>query len=212
MIRDHLELSQPELQLLSTLLGPKAALRIAGAPGGWRTLSRHELNHLGLNSQSRDRVRALQQLVRAGYPRLEPLQLADASTVADVYSARFGGLQTEVVLAIAVDGQNRLLTEIEIASGGQHGAAVIPADVLRPLIRAGASGFILVHNHPSGDSSPSAEDVHLTRTVSCAAEIVGVALLDHVVIGARGGGWTSLLELGALEPAKEITREQQVAE
>jgi DNA repair protein RadC len=60
------------------------------------------------------------------------------------------------------------------------------ADPLRLALRTGASGFVLVHNHPSGDPVPSKEDVAFTRRVAEAAVVVGIPLLDHVVV-ARGG-------------------------
>ena len=81
-------------------------------------------------------------------------------------------------------------------------------DLFRPLIRAGAHGFLLCHNHPSGDPNPSAEDVAMTRAVAEVSDIVGIPLLDHIIVGARGGGWTSLLELGLIQPTKEKYLEQ----
>lgn len=63
---------------------------------------------------------------------------------------------------------------------------VRPADPLRLALRAAASGFVLVHNHPSGDPAPSAEDVAFTRRVASAAVVVGTPLLDHVVVARDG--------------------------
>lgn len=63
---------------------------------------------------------------------------------------------------------------------------VRPADPLRYALRAAASGFVLVHNHPSGDPTPSVEDVSFTRRVAAAAAVVGVPLLDHVVVTREG--------------------------
>lgn len=61
-----------------------------------------------------------------------------------------------------------------------------PSDVLRIALRLAASAFVLVHNHPSGDATPSAEDVAFTARISQAADVVGLPLVDHVVV-ARGG-------------------------
>jgi DNA repair protein RadC len=63
---------------------------------------------------------------------------------------------------------------------------VRPADPLRLALRAAASGFVLVHNHPSGDPTPSAEDIAFTRRVAAAAAIVGTPMLDHVVVAREG--------------------------
>jgi DNA repair protein RadC len=157
-------------------------------------------------------VLALQELVSRGYPEVPSGELVNAASVARAYGVRLAGLECEVVLGLALDGRNHLLQEIELARGGVHGAALTPVDVFRPLIRIGASAFILVHNHPSGDPTPSAEDVHMTRAVAAVGDVVGIGLLDHIVIGARGGGWTSLFELGVVDPNKEESREQSVAD
>jgi DNA repair protein RadC len=110
---------------------------------------------------------------------------------------RLAWLDHEEVWLLALDGRNGLKSAQRIAQGGLHGCALTPRDVLRPAVRDGASAFVLVHNHPSGDPAPSPEDVEMTRAVAIAADVVGVPLLDHVVI-ARGGA-ESLLDLGVLE-------------
>jgi DNA repair protein RadC len=104
------------------------------------------------------------------------------------------------MLAVGLDGKSHFLAEVEIAAGGSHGLAVRPRDVLRPLLRAGASAFILLHNHPSGDPTPSKEDVAMTRLVAECAASVDVPFVDHVIVGGRGGGVVSLLELGVIAP------------
>ena len=115
-----------------------------------------------------------------------------------VYAMRLGGLEHEILLAVAIDGQNRCIGEFEIARGGRHGAAVAPADVFRPLIRAAATGVILVHNHPSGNPQPSPEDIALTSATSLIGQLLGIPVIDHVIIGARGGGAVSMWQLGLI--------------
>ena len=189
----------PEVELLATLVGDSAARKVTAAPGGWRTLSEVELDQLGLRGRAKVAVLALQTLTERAFPVLTLGRLADAAGVAGVYERRLAGLEHEVVIAIAVDGQNRLLGEFEVARGGRHGAAVTAADVLRPVIRAGASALILIHNHPSGDPTPSADDIQMTKALRNAALIVGIPLLDHIVVAARGGGYVSLREQGVVE-------------
>ena len=96
----------------------------------------------------------------------------------------------------SLDGQNGLKTARRIAQGGQHGCALSTRDVLGIALRDAASAIVLVHNHPSGDPRPSAEDLGMTRALSDACKVVGINLLDHVIV-ARGGA-SSLLESGAL--------------
>ena len=192
-------MTYPEVDLLAVLVGDCAARKVSVAPGGWRTLSETELDQLRLRPRAKDAVIALQKLTLREYPEFPAGKLADAEMVAAVYGPRLASLEHEVVIAIAVDGQNRMLAEFEVAKGGKHGAALTPADVLRPLIRVGASALILLHNHPSGDPTPSKEDIHLTKSLRNAGVVVGIPLLDHVIVAARAGGHVSLLHLGVLE-------------
>lgn len=201
----HDDLNAPELVLLSAVLGREVALRLATHPGGWRTLSVHEIEAMGLNGDA-GAVLALQALVRHGYPRLPRQRFTRSEHVATVYAERLGGLDREVMVAVALDGRMNVIAEIEIASGGHHGIAVTPADVFRPLIRSGASAFVLLHNHPSGNPSPSQEDITMTQALLSVSQVVGVELVDHVVVAARGGGWISLADLGLMGDDREERR------
>jgi len=192
--------ADPELRLLRDVLGTKVARLVAGAPGGWRTLHARELESLGVSEASARAVVALQTLTSSAWPTLPVGSLASAEEVGSVYTARLGTLRHEVMLAVALDGRNHILEELMLASGGAHGCALTARDVFRPLVRVGACGVILVHNHPSGDPKPSREDITMTQVVIEAGSILSVPLLDHIIIGARGGGWASLFELGISEP------------
>ena len=192
-------MTYPESDLLALLVGDAAARKVCAAPGGWRTLSHAELEQLRLRPRVKGVVLALQALAQRPFVELPVGELCDAASVGAFYGDRLGSADHEVVIAVAVDGQNRVLGEFEVARGGRHGAAVTAADVFRPVIRAAASALILVHNHPSGVAEPSTEDVHLTKALRNAGIIVGIPLLDHIIVGARGGGYVSLCERGVLE-------------
>jgi DNA repair protein RadC len=91
---------------------------------------------------------------------------------------------------------------------------VHPREVFQYAIRASAASVVLAHNHPSGDPTPSAEDVRMTKQLVAAGRIVGIAVLDHVVLGAKtetGWSYTSLREqgladFGAVEPPADGAR------
>ena len=112
--------------------------------------------------------------------------LAHAEDVHRCVGARLAGLQQEVFLAIGLDIRNGLLDIVEVARGSVAHVEVHPREVFRPLVRMAAAGGVLVHNHPSGDPSPSAEDIALTRRLRAAGELIGIPVVDHVVIGDRG--------------------------
>ena len=103
-------------------------------------------------------------------------------------------LDHEELWTLALDGRNRLLHARCVARGGQHGCAVGARDILRVALRDGASGLVIVHNHPSGDPHPSSEDVSMTLALVTACEAVGLPLLDHVIVAEQGA--VSLFELG----------------
>jgi DNA repair protein RadC len=122
------------------------------------------------------------EIARAGPQR----RLASASEVAAWATPRLSSLTHEELWMIALDGRGHMRAARCVARGGLHGAAVRAADLLRAALRADASAFVLVHNHPSGDPTPSREDVALTTRVAAAAAVVGVVLLDHVVVARSG--------------------------
>ena len=132
----------------------------------------------------------------------------EAFSDADVVDAwarpRLATLEHEELWGLALDGRNRLRAARRIAVGGLHGIHVLPRDPLRVMLREGASSFVLVHNHPSGDPTPSADDLRFTERIFAAAEVVSTPLLDHVVIGSPG--YTSLLNAGLMPPTTNVAK------
>ena len=97
---------------------------------------------------------------------------------------------------IGLDVRHRVLFEACIARGSLTGVEVHPREVFRPLIRAAAARRLLCHNHPSGDPSPSRQDLELTARLKEVGELCGITVLDHVVVAAEG--YASLAERGWL--------------
>jgi DNA repair protein RadC len=95
---------------------------------------------------------------------------------------------------VLLDVRGRLIRAAQVAEGSLTQCPVSPRDALRPAVREGAHSIVLCHNHPSGDPSPSPDDVDLTERLRAAAELVGVATRDHVIVAA--GGYYSFVEAG----------------
>ena len=93
------------------------------------------------------------------------------------------GLEVEKFWTLCLNRKNRLIKCIEVTSGTATSSLVHPREVYKGAIRLGSSAIIVAHNHPSGDPSPSSADIRVTRQLREAAEVLGVALLDHVIIG-----------------------------
>jgi DNA repair protein RadC len=127
-------------------------------------------------------------------------RMPDRSAVEAWARPRLATLDHEELWLLALDGHHGLRATRLVASGGIHGLHVAARDVLRIAVREGASAFVLVHNHPSGDPEPSSEDIAFTRTVERAAAVVGTPLLDHVVVARRRAA--SMLETGVLTASR----------
>ena len=119
-------------------------------------------------------------------------RIASAVEVATHLRARLGPSPVEEFWALALDVRHRLLWETCLARGSLTGVEVHPRDAFRPLIRGGAAAVIFCHNHPSGDPSPSRQDLDLTARLREVGDLCGIAVLDHVIVGADG--FTSLAE------------------
>lgn len=133
------------------------------------------------------------RLARARLPERDPL--ANAEAVASYLGLRYTVRDQEVMGALYLDTRNRLIVECEIYRGTLNRAAAEPRAVLKKGLLRDAAGFVLFHTHPSGDPSPSAEDLAFTRRMAQAGEVVGIRLVDHLILGA-GGRWLSLRRRG----------------
>jgi DNA repair protein RadC len=99
------------------------------------------------------------------------------------YHMRLRDLRQEVFLVVLLDQKNRVLTEVEVSRGSLTATLIHPREVFAPAIRNAAAAVALLHNHPSGDPAPSGDDRRMTERLANAAEILGIRLLDHVVVG-----------------------------
>ena len=97
-------------------------------------------------------------------------------------------LAQEAFTVLAVDVKNRLINRHLVSLGLADASLVHPREVYRPVLSDGASAIICVHSHPSGDPTPSAEDLRVTRQLVEAGRIIDIKVLDHVIIGRPRNG------------------------
>ena len=105
--------------------------------------------------------------------------------VARHFRTLIAGLEIEKFWTLCLDRKNRLLRRVEATSGTATNSIVHPREVFREAIRLSATAIIAVHNHPSGDPSPSHADIKVTRQLREAASVIGIDLLDHIILGQR---------------------------
>lgn len=118
---------------------------------------------------------------RPGYGRSQTMRTS--VEVYEAFRARFDKADREEFLAVLLDGKNRMLGYHVVSIGSLTASLVHPREVFKAVILANAAAMIVVHNHPSGDPTPSTEDQAITRRLKQAAELLGISFLDHVVIG-----------------------------
>lgn len=101
-----------------------------------------------------------------------------------------GALEEEHLRVILLETRNRLIRTVEVYQGSLNASAIRVGEMFRDAVRANAAALIVVHNHPSGDPSPSPEDVAVTRALVEAGRLLDIEVLDHLIIGK--GRYTSL--------------------
>jgi DNA repair protein RadC len=116
---------------------------------------------------------------------------ADAAALV---SYEMSALEQEHLRVMLLDRRNRVLETVEIYKGSVNSSQVRVGELFKEAIRKNASSIVVIHNHPSGDPTPSPDDVAVTRAILQAGKLLDVDVLDHIVIGL--GRWVSLKERG----------------
>lgn len=120
----------------------------------------------------------------------EPLELSrPIRSPCDVerhFAPRVRSARRESFFVLLLDGRHRLIAEEEVSRGTLTSSLVHPREVFREAIRSAAGALVLVHNHPSGDPTPSAEDRSVTTRLAEAGRLLGIEVIDHVVVSNRG--------------------------
>ncbi len=188
------------IDLASRLIAEAGSLRGIAA---WQPLDFAQLKGIG-----RVKARQLAALVEIARRIMGPAHdaapmLNRPELIAEYFTPIIRGLEVEKFWVLCLNRRNRLIKLVEVSSGSATSCHAHPREVFRAAIRAGATGVVCVHNHPSGDPAPSAADIQVTRQLREAAKTVDIELVDHVIIGTpgadpQGRGYTSFREMGVL--------------
>jgi len=130
--------------------------------------------------------------------------LSSPQAVSDFARMKLAAIPREVFMVIFVDAKNRVLDFKILQEGTIDRAVVYPRRVIEEALARHAAGIIFVHNHPSGDATPSSEDHQLTRSLMEAAKAIDLRILDHIVVGKEG--YSSLREIGFFEDWEAVRK------
>lgn len=121
-------------------------------------------------------------------------QISSPADAANLLMLEMGHLEQEHLRTLLLDTKNRVLASPTIYKGNVNTSVIRVAELFREAIRHNSTALIVAHNHPSGDPTPSPEDVHVTRQIAEAGRLLDVEVLDHLIIGR--GRYVSLRERG----------------
>ncbi len=124
------------------------------------------------------------------------ISLSSPLQVVTYLKEKLGREKKEHFVTILLDSHNNLISINNISVGTLNSSLVHPREVFEPAIKHLAASIILAHNHPSGDSDPSIEDIKVTQRLTSVGEVTGINIIDHIIISSTG--YTSLKEKGLL--------------
>ena len=137
------------------------------------------------------------RLVRDGrVATLEPTIIRRPEDTLPVLESELSELAYERFIALALNTKNHVTAVLPVSSGSLNASIVHPRELFQRAILANAASIIVCHNHPSGDPTPSPEDIALTRKLVEAGQLVDIPILDHVILGY--GKYSSFKEMGLL--------------
>jgi DNA repair protein RadC len=132
-------------------------------------------------------VKAALDLARRVQGERRPIEsftrFISASQVFEHLNYEFRDRRKEYFMALLLDGKNRIITRAQISEGSLNQSIVHPREVFNVAVRESAAAMILLHNHPTGDPTPSPEDLEVTRRLCEAGQLMGIKVLDHIIIG-----------------------------
>jgi DNA repair protein RadC len=138
---------------------------------------------------------------RLSRPR-ERVTISDPASAASLLRETMRDLDREEFRVLLLNTKNALIRIAPISRGSLNASIVEPREVFKDAIAASAAAMILAHNHPSGDPTPSTEDISITKRLVKAGELLNINVLDHIILGqrtdARGQDFVSLKELGLM--------------
>jgi len=139
----------------------------------------------GIGEVKAAQVHAVLELSRriAKQKHSKDIKITSANSIANLYMEDLRHLKKECFKVVYLDTKNTIISDENISVGSLNASIVHPREVFKNAIKQSANSIIVIHNHPSGDPNPSREDINVTKRIEKAGELLGIALLDHIIIG-----------------------------
>lgn len=122
--------------------------------------------------------------------------IKNSQNVSNLLMEEMRYLKKEIFKTILLDTKNQIIKIVDVSVGSLNSSIVHPREVFSDAVKSGCNSIIFAHNHPSGDPTPSDEDIHTTQRLESAGNILGIKVLDHIIIG--DGRFISFKEKGLL--------------
>jgi len=163
-------------------------LTVRNAKASPRNLTYADTRRAGLSRRASVSLLAGMRLMRRWNRRvLMPFDTFHTShEIFEFFAPLVKGMKRESFWNLLLDGKNRILRLQKISQGSLTSSIVHPREVFRPAVHEAAAGVLFIHNHPSGEPSPSREDIEITRRLVESGKILGIRVLDHIIIGEFG--------------------------
>jgi len=133
-----------------------------------------------------------------GEPVQRHLKVTSPQDLVNYFQPRLQHLRKEVFKAVLLNTKHQMLKDVTVSEGSLSASLVHPREAFLPAIKESAAAVIFLHNHPSGDPTPSTEDKELTLRLAEVGQLVGISVLDHIIIGSGSPGYISFRDAGLL--------------
>jgi DNA repair protein RadC len=180
------------------------AMHLVQTFGGLRALDAASIAELrqmkGIGPAKATTIKAALELGKrlSGEPAQRNFKVTSPQDLVNYFQPRLQHLRKEVFKAILLNTKHQVLKDVTVSEGSLSASLVHPREAFLPAIKESAAAVIFLHNHPSGDPTPSAEDRELTLRLAEVGQLVGINVLDHIIIGSGTPGYISFRDAGWL--------------
>lgn len=157
---------------------------VGGLSGLFKASAKELMKVKGVKEAKATQILAMCELYkRFKVSELTQVKISKPSDVAELVLDELRMLRQEVLILITLDTKNKVISKKEIFKGGLNSSLVHPREIFREAVKDSAASIIICHNHPSGDPTPSRDDINITTRLKECGKMMGIELLDHLIIG-----------------------------